>query len=109
MDETPGYSLSALRTEREEMRKDHVAFMRAYDILRQRILESTEIRPPRTPELHTWSGTRAVCGSLEMSIHSIERTIAEFDELIRRVESGEWKNTDPPRPSLSLVKETDKS
>lgn len=102
-----GYSLSALELEIEELRKDFVVFANAYDALRARILESSEVQ--RQPDLHTWSGTRAVVGSLEMSIHAIERTIIEHDTLIQRVRSGELPNTDvPARPALSLVKETDK-
>lgn len=104
------YSLSALESEITELRKDYIAFNVAYDTLRARILESSETSPPRRPELHVWSGTRAVMGSLEMSIHAIERTILEYDKLIFRVRNGEVRNTDPPaRPILSLVKETDKS
>lgn len=102
-----GYSLSGLYRELDELRKDFIAFSQSYDILRKRILESTEAQPARTPELHTWSGTRAVCGSLEMSIHAIERTILGYEELIQKVLSGEVKNADPPKPSLTLVKETD--
>ena len=104
----PPYSLSALEAELAELRKDHRAFGSAYETMRQRMLESNEVQPPRTPELHTWSGSRAVVGSLEMAIHSIERTIIEYDALIQRVRSGEVRNSDlPTRPVLSLVKETD--
>jgi hypothetical protein len=104
---SPGYSLSALEAEIAELRKDYQAFGKAYDLMRQRLLESNET--PRTPELHTWSGTRAVVGSLEMAIHAVERTILEYDALIQKVRLGELENTDvPTRPVLSLVKETDK-
>lgn len=99
-----GYSLSGLELELAELRKDYVAFGAAYEAVRQRILASNEI--PRSPELHTWSGTRAVVGSLEMSIHSIERVILEYATLVQRVRGGELHNTDvPTRPVLSLVKE----
>jgi len=101
-----GYSLSSLEKELDELRKDYVAFSQSYDILRQRVLESTELQPPRMPELHTWSGTRAVAGSLEMAIHAIERTILEYDVLVQKVRAGEIPNTD--RPTLSIVKESDK-
>lgn len=101
------YSLSALEAEIVELRKDYTAFCSAYDTIRERVQESSEVQPPRYPLLHTWSGSRAVVGSLEMSIHSIERTIAEMNALIQRVRSGEVENTDMPRPVLTLVRETD--
>lgn len=104
-----GYSLSALEVEIGELRKDYLAFGGAYELIRQRVLESNEVQPARQPELHTWSGSRAVAGSLEMAIHSLERTILEYDALIQKVKSGEIPNTDAPRrPALSLVKETQK-
>jgi len=103
------YSLSALEAEIAELRKDYTAFFGAYDLLRARLQESNEVQPPRAPELHTWSGSRAVIGSLEMSIHSLERTILEYDALIQRVRNGEIENSDPVRPVLSLVKEPDQS
>lgn len=102
-----GYSLTALEQEITELRKDYVAFGSAYDLLQKRILESDEVQPIRTPELRTWSGARAVCGSLEMACHSLERTILECAELIHKVRYGEIPNTDMSRPMLSLVKETD--
>lgn len=99
-----GYSLTALQGELEELRKDRHAFGTAYDVMCQRVLDSSETEQPRSPALQTWSGTRAVVGSLEMAIHSIERTIIEYDALIQRVLSGEVPNLDAPR-RLSLVKE----
>jgi hypothetical protein len=104
-----GFSLSALELELDELRKDLTAFGSAYAALCQRVQESNEVVPPRRPELHTWSGTRSVVGGLEMAIHSIERTIVEYGELINKVRSGEVSNLDAPaRPILSLVKESDK-
>lgn len=103
-----GHSLSGLELEIAELRKDYVAFCTAYDLLCKRITESSETVPSRTPVLHTWSGTRAVIGSLEMSCHAIERTIIEYADVINKVKSGEIPNTDAPRPVLSLVKETDR-
>lgn len=99
-------SLKELLREREEIHKDWHAFMAAYDLLRQRIIESNELQPPRAPLLHQWSGSSAVCGSLELSLHAIERTRDEYDRLIKLVESGELPNADPPpRPRLTLVGE----
>lgn len=94
-------SLSEIERERDELIKDRNAFTSAYDIVRARLLESSEMRPPRYPLLHEWSGSRAICGSFEMSIHAIERTIGEFDQLIEKIRKGEITNTDAP--SLKLV------
>ena len=96
-------SLKALRAERDEMQKDWLAFVGAYDQIRRRIVESTELQPPRHPLLHQWSGAAAVCGALELSVHAIERTITEYDDLIRKVEAGEITNADPPERKLTLV------
>ena len=100
---TQAFSLTELVREREELRKDLIAWTRSYDILRQRLRESSEVKTPRSPSLHQWSGSRAVMGSLEMSIHAIERTIEEYGALINKLSSGEISNSD--RPALSLVKE----
>lgn len=83
------------------MRDDLLAFTQAYDILRRRITESTDLLVPRVPLLHQWSGSRAVCGSLELSIHAIERSIAEYDTLIEKIKMGELENTD--RPKLTVL------
>jgi hypothetical protein len=101
MSERAEFSLEQLERELVELRKDYVAFSEAYDVLRLRILESTELDPPRYPLLHEWSGSRSVFGSLEMSIHAIQRTIEEYDEIIRKVKDGEFRNTD--RPVLKSV------
>lgn len=103
IDTHAGLSLSELKRERGELQKDYRAFGTAYDTIRRRIQESTDLEPVRAPQLRQWSGSRAVCGALELSIHAIERTIAEYEDLIRRIEAGEIPNTD--RPVLGLVKE----
>jgi len=96
-------SLKELIREREELRKDLIAWTQAYDILCKRVRESSELETPRNPPLHVWSGSRAVLGSLELTIHAIERTIEEHGELIRRVQSGEIANKD--KPGLRLVED----
>jgi len=83
------------------MQKDYKAFIQALEILQRRLIESNEVDPPRFPLLHQWSGSRAVVGSLELSIHAIRRTIDEYDGFIRKVESGEIPNSD--RPTLTLL------
>lgn len=89
-----GFSLSWLLREREELRRDRYAFASALDIMTRRIHESNETEIRRTPNLHEWSGTRAVVGSLEMSLHAVERTINEMNELINGIERGEVLDLD---------------
>jgi hypothetical protein len=95
------YSQKALVSERDELRQDLIAWTRAYDILRQRVRESSEV--PRNPPLYQWSGSRAVLGSLELSIHAIERTIEEYNGLLSQIADGSIPNTD--LPGLALVKD----
>lgn len=98
-------SLTELLNERDELRKDLIAWTQAYDLLRKRLMESSELEMPRNPPLHQWSGSRAVVGSLEMSIHAIERTIEQYNGLISEVQQGDIPNVD--RPVLSLVEDQD--
>lgn len=91
-----GFSLSWLKREREELRRDRYAFASALDILQRRILESVDAEIPRRPLLHEWSGSRASVGSLEMSLHAIERTLGEVDNLILSIENGEVPDLDAP-------------
>lgn len=99
-----GWSLSFLSRELCELRKDRDAWTKALSVLKARILESNELEIPRRPILHEWSGTRAVIGSLEVTMHQIERTIEEVKELIRRIEDGELPNLDPPdHPGLGVI------
>ena len=88
------FSLSWLKHEQEELRRDRAAFASALDIMKRRILESCEALFPRSPLLHEWSGTRAVVGSLEMSLHAVERTLDEVNGLILRIETGEMPDHD---------------
>jgi hypothetical protein len=97
-------SLKELLREREQIHQDWLAFVGAYDLIRMRIRDSNELVPPRVPLLHQWSGTAAVCGALELSVHAIERTREEYDQLIKKIQAGEIENQDPlERPKLTLV------
>jgi hypothetical protein len=99
-----GWSLSFLKRELEQVRKDRIAWEQALAILKARITESNELDIPRRPILHEWSGTRAVVGSLEVTLHQIERVIEEMKDLIRQIEYGEIPNTDPPdHPGLGVI------
>lgn len=91
-----GHSLSWLKREFEELRRDRHAFAAALDLLQRRILESNETEIPRRPLLHEWSGTRASVGSLEMALHAVERTLEEVNRLVLAIEGGEVMDTDLP-------------
>lgn len=81
-----------LRAEIEEKSLDLSAFVHARDIIRARVLEVVDSPSPLTP-LPQWSGTDAVLGSLDLAIHSMERTLAELQTMLESA-----------RPSLQLVK-----
>jgi len=97
-----GFSLKMTEREFSELQKDLEAFTVGYDAVRRRIQECLELDPPRSPQLHDWSGTSAVLGSLELSIHAIERTISGYREILEKLRSGEIPNTDPPEPGPTL-------
>ena len=42
----------------------------------------------RLMKLVDWSGTSAVMGSLELSIHAIERVVDELRDILRRIDTG---------------------
>lgn len=45
-------------------------------------------------KLVNWSGTSAVMGSLELSIHAVERTVEELKDILRRIDNGVIPNLD---------------
>lgn len=45
-------------------------------------------------KLVDWSGTAAVMGSLELVMHSIERTVAELRNILIRIDGGAIPNLD---------------
>jgi hypothetical protein len=81
-----------LKAEIEEKSLDLNAFVQARDIIRARVLEVKDSPSPLTP-LPNWSGTDAVLGSLDLAIHSMERTLVELSAML-----------DKARPPLQLVK-----
>ena len=87
-----GLSRKELVLELEEHKKDLRAFMRAYDVIHLRVVEVKD--EARLLKLVEWSGTSAVMGALELSIHSIERVIEELKELIAKIDAGAILNTD---------------
>lgn len=99
-----GWSLSFLKRELEELRKDKKAWEQALTILKNRVVDSNDLPIPRRPILHEWSGTRAAIGSLELSLHFIEKTVEGAVELIRQVENGDVPNLDlPDHPGLGVI------
>lgn len=83
------FSLQELAAEIEEKTRDWRAFSEARAIIRQRLLEVRDSQSRLTPLLE-WSGTDAVLGSMDLAIHSMERTLLELQEYRRKlIEAGE--------------------
>lgn len=83
-----------LRAEIDEKTEDLEAFQKARDIIRARVLAVADSQNSLTP-LPNWSGTDAVLGSLDLSIHAMERTLEELWVWLRNVEDSQ--------PALRLV------
>ncbi len=98
-------SLRLLRLQRVEIEKDLQAFKGASDIIRRRLAEAAE--DTSMPPLDTWSGSRAVAGSLDLSIRHLERELADYIQAINLVENGDIENSDEleKTPHLKLVKD----
>jgi hypothetical protein len=96
-------SLKALRLQRGEIEKDLHAFKEAYDAINRRFREAAA--DESLPSLEHWSGSRAVMGSLELSIRHLEKELADYIQAIQLVENGEIENADGPEkgPYLRLV------
>lgn len=88
-------SRTQLLAELAEKTDDLTAFSQAREIVRRRVLEVAESTCALTPLPH-WSGTDAVLGSLDLSIHAIERTVAELRGLL--------EGCPDDKPKLSIVK-----
>lgn len=93
--------LETVRAELQEKTADLAAFSKAREIIRQRVLEVKDSGSGLTP-LPFWSGTDAVLGSLDLSIHAMERTIAELQTMEQKA-----LEESRPRPNLRLVLEDD--
>jgi hypothetical protein len=72
-----------VQAEIDEKSKDLAAFLQAREIIRMRVLEVKDSPSVFTP-LPTWSGTDAVLGSLDLSIHAMERTLGELHECLKK-------------------------
>jgi hypothetical protein len=93
--EGPWASVDALKEEIEEKSRDLTAFSEARGMIRRRVLEVQDSKSQLTP-LPMWSGTDAVLGSLDLSIHAMERTLEELRQLLTQAEERE-------RPKLTLI------
>jgi hypothetical protein len=89
---TSGVSRRSVVWELEECERDLIAFQQAHSAIHTRVQEVKD--EGRLLTLVDWSGTSAVMGSLDLSIHSIERTVDELKDIIRRIDKGEIANTD---------------
>lgn len=76
------WTKSKVTAEIEEKSLDLKAFCEAREIVRARVLEVLDSQSPLTP-LPNWAGTDAVLGSLDLAIHSMERTIDELRLLLQ--------------------------
>lgn len=85
MSDDPDFLLYAkvIQAEIDEKSKDLAAFLQAREIVRMRVLEVKDSPSVFTP-LPTWSGTDAVLGSLDLSIHAMERTLRELHGYLKK-------------------------
>lgn len=89
-----------IRAEIQEKTADLRVFMEARKLIRERVLEVSDSDSRLTP-LPQWSGTDAVLGSLDLCIHSMERTIEELKGLLTRLNEE--------TPLLRLVRNEEKN
>ena len=87
-----GISRRALIEELQEHQLDLDTFNAAYESIHARV--QTVKDEGRMLQLVNWSGTAAVMGALELSIHSIERTMDEILSIIYRIDHGAIQNLD---------------
>ncbi len=86
-------TLQEVTNEKDELVKDLVAFSRAYALIHDRVIASEDDAPERYPSLRQWSGTCGALGTLELAIHSVERTIDEYKEVMKKLADEEEHKT----------------
>lgn len=91
-----GFSRETLLAEIQEKSLDLEAFQKAREIIRDRVREVRDSSSGLTP-ITEWSGTDAVLGSLDLSVHAIERTVEELRGMLAKLDNV---------PVLKLVKDT---
>lgn len=89
---TGGLSRRSVEFELAESKLDLQAFQDAHGCLHRRVQEVKD--EGRIMKLVDWSGTAAVMGSLDLSIHAIERTVEELEAVLRRIDDGTIPNLD---------------
>lgn len=87
-----GLSRRLVELELSEHEKDLAAFVSAYDTIHRRVQEVKDEQ--RLLTLVNWSGTSAVMGALELTIHAIERTVNELREMKNGLLVGAIPNLD---------------
>ena len=87
-----GVSKALVLLELAEHQKDLAAFSSAYSAVHSRVQEVKD--EARLMQLVNWSGTAAVMGSLELTIHAIERTVMELKDILKRLDAGAIINLD---------------
>lgn len=91
-DDKGGLSRRLVCLELQEHRADLKAFQDAYGCIHRRIQSVKD--DGQLMKMANWSGTSAVMGSLELSIHAIERVVEELKQLLFRIDEGFITNED---------------
>jgi len=71
---------------------DLKAFQDAYGCIHRRVQEVKD--GGRLLKLVNWCGTSAVTGTLDLTIHAIERVVEGLLDILRKVDSGVIPNLD---------------
>ena len=87
-----GLSRKDVAEELEESQRDLQAFNDSYNVIKKRVQEVKDEH--RMLKLVDWSGTAAVMGTLELTIHAVEHTVAELVDILKRIDSGVIPNLD---------------
>jgi hypothetical protein len=87
-----GLSRRDIVVELREHQADLKAFQDAYGCIHRRVQSVKD--EGQIMKLVNWSGTSAVMGSLEMSIHALERVVEELKNILFRIDEGVIPNTD---------------
>lgn len=87
-----GLSRRLINEELADTKLDLKAFSAAYSCVHNRIQGVKD--EGRMLQIVNWSGTAAVMGTLELSIHALERTMEEMKVILRRIDNGVIPNLD---------------
>lgn len=91
------FTMELLESEIAEKTADLEAFMRAREIIRNRVLAVKDSTSPLSP-LPTWSGTDCVLGGLDLAIHAMENTLMDLRAFLVLAREAE-----PPAPTLTVI------